>query len=132
MSDKGRRIYGFDSKLPLTRDLILSRIHPDERAVVKAEYDRGRALQGNLERERRLLFPYGKTRWVIMRGRCLQDQNGNLLETIGVTLDVRAQKQAALKLQVQREEMAHRNRGALMGEMTASSAHELNQPLTAI
>jgi len=132
MSDKGRRIYGFDSNLPLTCDLILSRIHPDERAAVKAEYDRGCALQGTFESEHRLLLPYGKTRWVIMRGRCLQDDHGNLLETIGVTLDVSAQKQAALQVQVQREEMAHRNRVALMGEMTASFAHELNQPLTAI
>jgi PAS domain S-box-containing protein len=132
MSDKGRRIYGFDSNLPLTCDLILSRIHPDERGAVKAEYDRGCALQGTFESEHRLLLPYGKTRWVIMRGRCLQDENGNLLETIGVTLDVSAQKQAALQVQVQREEMAHRNRVALMGEMTASFAHELNQPLTAI
>jgi PAS domain S-box-containing protein len=132
MSDKGRRIYGFDSKLPLTCDLILSRIHPDERAAVKAEYDRGCALQSTFESEHRLLLPYGKTRWVIMRGRCLQDEDGNPLETIGVTLDVSAQKQAALQVQVQREEMAHRNRVALMGEMTASFAHELNQPLTAI
>ena len=67
-----------------------------------------------------------------MRGRCLPDEHGNLLETIGVTLDVSAQKQANLQLQLQREEMAHRNRVALMGEMTASFAHELNQPLTAI
>jgi signal transduction histidine kinase len=132
MSDKGRRIYGFDSNLPLTCDLILSRIHPDERAAVKAEYDRGCALQGRFESEHRLLLPYGKTRWVIMRGRCLRDEHGNLLETIGVTLDVSAQKQAALQVQVQRDEMAHRNRVALMGEMTASFAHELNQPLTAI
>jgi PAS domain S-box-containing protein len=132
MSDKGRRIYGFDSNLPLTCDLILSRIHPDERAAVKAEYERGCALQGTFESEHRLLLPYGKTRWVIMRGRCLRDEHGNVLETIGVTLDVSAQKQAALQVQVQREEMAHRNRVALMGEMTASFAHELNQPLTAI
>jgi PAS domain S-box-containing protein len=132
MSDKGRRIYGFDSNLPLTCDLILSRIHPDERAAVKADYDRSCALHGAFESEHRLLLPYGKTRWVIMRGRCLQDEHGNLLETIGVTLDVSAQKQAALQVQVQREEMAHRNRVALMGEMTASFAHELNQPLTAI
>ncbi|MGC2353162.1 MAG: GAF domain-containing protein, partial [Candidatus Udaeobacter sp.] len=132
MSDKGRRIYGFDSNLPLTCELILSRVHPEERAAVKAEYDRGCALQGTFESEHRLLLPYGKTRWVIMRGRCLQDEHGNLLETIGVTLDVSAQKQAALQVQVQREEMAHRNRVALMGEMTASFAHELNQPLTAI
>src|SRR5438046_10064132 len=67
-----------------------------------------------------------------MRGRCLKDEHGNLLETIGVTLDVSAQKQADLELQHQREEMAHRNRVSLMGEMTASFAHELNQPLTAI
>ena len=132
MSEKGRLIYGFDSNLPLTCDLILSRVHPDERAAVKAAYDRSCALYGTFESEHRLLLPYGKTRWVIMRGRCLKDEEGNLLETIGVTLDVSAQKQADLQLQVQREEMAHRNRVSLMGEMTASFAHELNQPLTAI
>ena len=69
---------------------------------------------------------------MIMRGRCLQDEHGNVLETIGVTLDVSAQKQADMQLQLQREEMEHRNRVSLMGEMTASFAHELNQPLTAI
>src|SRR3984893_16148032 len=132
MSEKGRLIYGFDSKLPLTCDLILSRVHPDERTAVKTAYDRSCALYGTFESEHRLLLPYGKTRWVIMRGRCLKDEEGNLLETIGVTLDVSAQKQADLQLQVQREEMAHRNRVSLMGEMTASFAHELNQPLTAI
>ena len=132
MSEKGRLIYGFDSNLPLTCDLLLSRVHPDERADVKAAYDRACALSGTFESEHRLLLPYGKTRWVIMRGRCLTDEDGNLLETIGVTLDVSAQKQADLQLQHQREEMAHRNRVSLMGEMTASFAHELNQPLTAI
>jgi len=132
MSEKGRLIYGFDSELPLTCDLLLSRVHPDERADVKAAYDRACALSGTFESEHRLLLPYGRTRWVIMRGRCLKDEEGNLLETIGVTLDVSAQKQADLQLQHQREEMAHRNRVSLMGEMTASFAHELNQPLTAI
>src|SRR5678815_6060344 len=92
MSDKGRRIYGFDYNLPLTCDLILSRVHPDERAAVKADYDRSCSLHGAFESEHRLLLPYGKTRWVIMRGRCLRDEHGNLLETIGVTLDVSPQK----------------------------------------
>jgi signal transduction histidine kinase len=132
MSEKGRRIYGFDSNLPLTCDLILSRVHRDERAEVKAAYEKACALSGTFESEHRLLLPYGKTRWVIMRGRCLKDEEGNLLETIGVTLDVSVQKQADLQLQHQRDEMAHRNRVSLMGEMTASFAHELNQPLTAI
>jgi len=132
MSDKGRKIYGFDSNLPLTRDLICSRVHPDERAAVHAAFDRACASLGIFESEHRLVLPYGKTRWVIVRGRCLEDEQGHLLELIGVTIDVSAQKQSNLQLQIQREEMSHLNRIALMGEMTASVAHELNQPLTAI
>jgi PAS domain S-box-containing protein len=132
MSDKGRVIYGFDSALPLTRDLICGRVHPDERAAVHAAFDRACASQGTFESEHRLLLPHGRTRWVIARGRCLADEHGNLLELIGVTIDISAQKQSELQLQIQREEMSHLNRVALMGEMTASVAHELNQPLTAI
>src|ERR1700704_684264 len=132
MSDKGRKIYGFDSKLPLTRDLICSRVHHDERAALHTAFDRACASHGIFESEHRLVLPYGKTRWVIVRGRCLEDEHGSLLELIGVTIDVSAQKESALQLQIQREEMAHLNRVALMGEMTASVAHELNQPLTAI
>jgi PAS domain S-box-containing protein len=132
MSERGRVIYGFDSKLPLTRELFVSRVHPDERIAVQKALDRACASYGTFESEHRIVLPYGKTRWVIMRGRCLEDEHGNLLELIGVTIDVSAQKQSALQLQTQREEMAHLNRVALMGEMTASVAHELNQPLTAI
>ena len=132
MSEKGRAMYGFDPALSLTRDLICSRVHPDERDAVHAAFDRACATQGTFESEHRLLLPYGKMRWVIVRGRCLSDENGDLLELIGVTIDVSAQKQSDLQVQSQREEMAHLNRVALMGEMTASVAHELNQPLTAI
>jgi PAS domain S-box-containing protein len=132
MSDKGRAMYGFDPELPLTRDLICGRVHVDERAAVHSAFDHACASHGIFESEHRLALPYGKTRWVIARGRCLQDEHGNLLELIGVTIDVSAQKQADLQLQIQREEMSHLNRVALMGEMTASVAHELNQPLTAI
>ncbi len=42
------------------------------------------------------------------------------------------QKQAALQLQLNREELAHLARVAVMGEMAVSLAHELTQPLTAI
>jgi PAS domain S-box-containing protein len=132
MSEKGRAIYGFGRDTRLTCDSILSRVHPDERAKIKAEYDSACAIHGKFESEHRLLLPYGKVRWVIMRGRCLKDEEGKIIETIGVTVDVSAQKQAELEQQLQREEMAHRNRVSLMGEMTASFAHELNQPLTAI
>ena len=132
ISEKGRAIYGFDSKSPWTCAAMFSRVHPDERDAVKTAYDGACLAHGTFESEHRILLPCGRTRWVIMRGRCLQDERGNLLEIIGVTIDMSALKQANLQLQTQRDEMAHRNRVALIGEMTASFAHELNQPLTAI
>ena len=132
MSDNGRQLYGFAADQPLSRDLICARVHPDERAAVHQAFDQACASLGIFESEHRLVLPYGQTRWVIVRGRCLQDEHGNLLELIGVTIDISAQKQSDLQLQLQREEMSHLNRVALMGEITASVAHELNQPLTAI
>ena len=132
MSEKGRAMYGFTLQEPLTRESLLSRIHPDERVAVEASFERAQASQRTFEIEHRIVPRYGKTRWVSVRGRCLWDERGNVLEVIGVTIDLSAQKQSDLQLQAQREELAHLSRIALIGEMTASLGHELNQPLTAI
>ena len=132
MSEKGRAMYGFTLQEPLTRESLVSRIHPDERVAVQAAFERARASQETFEIEHRIVLPDGKTRWVIVRGRCLWDEDGNVLEIICVTIDLSAQSQSDLQLQVQREELARLSRIALMGEMTASLGHELNQPLTAI
>src|SRR5438874_9917092 len=82
MSEKGRAIYGFTPDARLTCDAILSRVHPDERAKMRAEYDSACAIHGTFESEHRLLLPYGKVRWVIMRGRCIKDDKGEIIETI--------------------------------------------------
>jgi PAS domain S-box-containing protein len=132
MSEKGRAMYGFTPLEPLTRESFMSRIHPDERAAVQAAFEQARASQRTFEIEHRIVLPDGKTRWVITRGRCLWDEQGNVLEKICMTIDLSAQKQSDLQLQVQREELARLSRIALMGEMTASLGHELNQPLAAI
>ncbi len=132
MSEKGRAMYGFTPNEPLTRESLVSRIHPDERVAVQAALEQARASQETFEIEHRIVLPDGKTRWVIVRGRCLWDEQGNVLKIICVTIDLSAQKQSGLQLQVQREELARLSRIALMGEMTASLGHELKQPLTAI
>ncbi len=132
MSEKGRAMYGFTPNEPLTRESLVSRIHPDERVAVQAALEQARASQETFEIEHRIVLPDGKTRWVITRGRCLWDEQGNVLKIICVTIDLSAQKQSGLQLQVQREELARLSRIALMGEMTASLGHELKQPLTAI
>jgi PAS domain S-box-containing protein len=132
MSEKGRAMFGFTPDEPLTRESFISRIPPDERAAVEAAFAQARASEQTFELDHRIVLPDGKTRWVITRGRSLWDEHGNVLEKICVTIELSAQKQSDLQLQIQREELAHLSRVALMGEMTASVAHELNQPLTAI
>lgn len=132
MSEKGRMIYGFGPDETLTPDSLVKRVHIDERAGVQRVFDRACTYFEAFESEHRVVLPFGETRWIIMRGRCLQNENGTLSEIIGVSIDVSAQKQSELQLQIQRDELEHLNRIALMGEMTASMAHELNQPLTAI
>jgi C4-dicarboxylate-specific signal transduction histidine kinase len=62
----------------------------------------------------------------------LRNERGQLSELMGVAMDVTAQVKSNLELRLQREEMARLSRVSLMGELTASLAHELNQPLTAI
>ena len=79
-----------------------------------------------------VLRPDGETRWLIARGRHLRDECGQISELIAVAIDITGQVKANLELRLQREEMARLSRVALMGELTASLAHELNQPLTAL
>ena len=132
ISDNGRAIFNFAPNEPLTRELFLSRVHPEDRANVDEAIERARAASEGFEIEYRLLRPDGETRWLIARGRYLCNPRGAVSELIGVAFDVTAQMKANLQLRLQRDELAHLGRVALMGELTASLAHELNQPLTAI
>jgi C4-dicarboxylate-specific signal transduction histidine kinase len=99
---------------------------------VETEIERARADSQTFEVEYRLLRPDGETRWLISRGRYLRNDRGQLSELIGVAIDLTAQVHANLEIRLQREEMARMSRVSSMGELTASLAHELNQPLTAI
>jgi PAS domain S-box-containing protein len=132
MSDQGRAIFNFGPEESLSRELFLSRVHPEDRDAVDAAIERARATSPTFEFEYRLLRPDGETRWLISRGRYVWNDRGEITELIGVAIDVTAQVKANLELRLQREEMARMSRVSSMGELTASLAHELNQPLTAI
>jgi PAS domain S-box-containing protein len=132
MSDKGRAIFNFRADEGLSRELFLSRVHPEDRDAVHDAIERARGSSHTFEVEYRLLRPDGETRWLISRGRYVSNDHGGARELIGVAIDVTAQVRADLQLRLQREEMARLSRVSSMGELTASLAHELNQPLTAI
>ena len=119
MSEPGRELYGVASDEPLSRDLFLARVHPEDRLRVDEELERARDVAQSFEVEYRLLRPDGETRWHIARGRFLRNDQGQVRELIGVAIDVTAQVKANLELRLRREELAHLNRVASMGELTA-------------
>jgi two-component system sensor kinase FixL len=74
----------------------------------------------------------GNVRWLQTVKRPIVETENSANETPGKSADVIQCKQRELKLRRQRAELAHRTRISMMGELTASLAHELAQPLTAI
>ena len=71
-------------------------------------------------------------RWISSRGRVECNGDGKPVRMRGVSLDITARKQAEQELHERRGELAHLARVTMLGELSGSLAHELNQPLTAI
>src|SRR5205823_2308000 len=80
----------------------------------------------------RILLSDGTLRWIGARGRCVAGKNGKGPRLIGVSIDITPRKAAEAEAAKRREEIGHLSRVAVMGELTASIAHELNQPLSGI
>ncbi len=82
--------------------------------------------------EERLTDAQGKVRWLQTVKRPIIGQDGLANQVLGASTDITQRKQAESELQRNRLELAHVTRISTMGELAASLAHELNQPLTAI
>jgi len=74
----------------------------------------------------------GKVRWLQTVKRPIVEKDGSASRVLGTSTGVTERKGTELKLRRQRAELAHVARISMMGELAASLAHELNQPLTAI
>ena len=125
------RIMDVDQTAKPTIDLILQNVHPDDRQIVQREIDR--ALQGEQEYdyEHRLRPPDGAVKHLHVRARRIKYQSGEE-EIVGAVVDVTAVKQAQEALHEAQAGLAHITRVTTLGEMTASIAHEVNQPLAGI
>jgi C4-dicarboxylate-specific signal transduction histidine kinase len=79
--------------------------------------------------EYRVATPEGQTRWMAARGRVAQGGGQNLL---GVALDITPRKRAEMQADEDRAALRHMTRVSLLGQLSASIAHQLNQPLASI
>jgi PAS domain S-box-containing protein len=132
MTEQGRSLLGLEPDARVDYAAILDRVHPDDRAARERAIRRALETQGEYELEYRVQQPDGAVRWIHARGRCGRPDDGAGLKLFGVSMDVTARRQAEAEAVQQREELGHLSRVALVGEMAASLAHELNQPLTAM
>jgi PAS domain S-box-containing protein len=131
-SDQWRALVGFSSSERLDLEKILQRVHPDDRETVSQALVKATEGNGRYETEYRLMLPDGQLRWVASHGRIEFNRAGKPVVVRGVSLNITARKQAELEVQQQRGELAHLSRVTMLGELSGSLAHELNQPLTAI
>lgn len=133
MSDGAREILDLerDAALP-TQQELLERIHPDDRSRVADVVRRALRCHGDFDYEHRLCSPTtGAVKIVRVMGRTRRDAAGGT-EIVGACMDITASRRADDELQRAQAALTRVARVTTLGELAASIAHEVNQPLSAI
>jgi PAS domain S-box-containing protein len=130
-SEQLYRIFGFDRGVPVTLELIGTRIHPEDLSAFEEQIERSRQDGSDVQLEFRLLMPDHSVKYLHTVAHGTRDQNGRL-EYIGAVQDVTERRLSEEALSKVRSELAHVARVTSLGVLTASIAHEVNQPLSGI
>jgi PAS domain S-box-containing protein len=132
LSDEWYRVYGFDAEdgIP-TLEQRLQRIHPEDRVKWQEAIDRAVREKSEYDVEFRTLLPNAAVRYVHTVGHPVLDACGDLLQFVGSSTDITERKHAEEARREAQAELARVSRVTTMGEMTASLAHEVNQPIAA-
>jgi signal transduction histidine kinase len=125
------RIFGVDETVKPTLDLILQRVHPDDRELVLQEIDRAARGEPDHDYDYRLLMPNGVIKHLTVRTHRAKYTSGEE-ELVGALMDVTATKEAQEALHTAQADLARVARVTALGQMSASIAHEVNQPLASI
>ena len=130
-SEQVYRIFEFDQGVPVTLELIGTRVHPEDTPLMKDMIARAGAEAVDFEYEHRLLMPDQSVKYLHLVAHATRNRNGQL-EYIGAVQDVTKRRISEEALEEVRSELAHVSRIASLGALTASIAHEVNQPLSGI
>ena len=130
-SEQLYRIYEFDRDAPATFEQIVTRAHPADIPSVYHMIERARCAGSDFEFEHRLLMPDRSVKHVHMVAHGSRDQHGRV-EYVGAIQDVTERHLSEETLGKLRSELAHMARVMSLGALTASIAHEVNQPLSGI
>ncbi len=132
LSEEWYRVYGFDPKEGMSAwSKRLERIHPDDLAGRQQAIDRAISEKSDYELEYRILVPGGAVRHVHSVGHPVLNASGDLVQFVGSSTDITERKQAEEALRQAHADLARVSRVTTLGELTASLAHEVNQPIAA-
>jgi PAS domain S-box-containing protein len=129
------RVLGFDPRKELPRfGTLIEHIYPDDQTRTTEELERARREKTEFEFDFRIVHPGGEIRDIHTVGHPVFSPSGDLVEFVGTVIDVTERKRAEEERERLRQvqaDLAHLSRVTTMGELTASLAHEIRQPITA-
>jgi PAS domain S-box-containing protein len=133
-SEETFRIFEYDPANKPTVEVILLRTHPEDRVFVQETLDQIARDRKAFDFEHRLLLPDGSVKYVQVVGHpSINDESGNF-EFVGAMTDIterRRTDEERERLRQVQADLAHVTRMTTMGELTASLAHEIKQPVSA-
>ena len=134
-SDETYRIWGFDPAQGVpSREAVFRRIHPHDRDRLDTEVQRALDEKRRYSIGYRIVLPDGTEKHVESIGEPAFSATGELIEIVATQIDVTERKRAREeheRLRQLESDLAHMNRLSMMGELAASLAHEITQPIAA-
>jgi PAS domain S-box-containing protein len=123
------RITGFDpAGGPPRFEEFERRIHPDDRVRTREHFRTAIREKVDFDHSYRIVHPGGEIREIQAIGHPVFGPAGDVVEFVGTLMDVTERRRA----EEERQALAHSNRITTMGQLTASIAHEVNQPIAAV
>ncbi|CAI8904412.1 two-component system, LuxR family, sensor kinase FixL [Pseudomonas sp. IT-347P] len=130
-SGESARIFEYPVDMPVSKAMVLARTPAEDHAQVQDVFARAARREPQIEIRHRLLMPDGRIKHVHMIATPLFSRDDSF-EYLGAVMDITERVQAEEMLYRTQAELTHICRVTTLGELTASIAHEVNQPLTAI
>jgi signal transduction histidine kinase/CheY-like chemotaxis protein len=133
-SDGTYRIFECEPTTKPSVQLVIDRTHPDDRTHLQQIIDRAVMEGGDFIVEHRLLMADGSVKYIQAVAHCLIGEDPERLVFVGAVSDITERKRAEEERERLRQleaDLAYMNRVSMMGELTASLAHEIKQPLAA-
>ena len=130
-SEQLYRIYEVEIGVPVTLDAIRARVHPEDLTLLESMFEQAREGTNDLEWQYRLLMPDRSITYLHAVAHATRDQDGQL-EYIAAVQDVTGRRMSEEALATARSKLTNVARVTSLGVLTASIAHEVNQPLSGI